>query len=190
MKKKGKKQGRWLIPVLLIVIAAWFVQTESMPRWAYPISYQAEIKRNADEYQVDPLLIAAIIKVESNYKIDAVSPKGAVGIMQLMPKTAEWILQKQRFGDISVDQVGSEANAGIALGSWYVRELMRQFDGELAATIAAYNAGPGKVRQWLDEGTWDGSLQNVRRIPYGETRHYVQRVIFYYQKYLKLYETL
>jgi soluble lytic murein transglycosylase len=187
---KRIKRKRVLLPILVIVLAALFVQSEWMGRWIYPIYYKDEIKQNAAVYELDPLLIAAIIRVESNYKPDAVSSKGAVGVMQLMPQTADWILKQDDFGGLTVEDVSSQVNAGITLGSWYVKELQRQFDGNTAAALAAYNAGPGKVRQWLASGAWNGDEQKLSDIPYGETRHYVQRVIYYYKKYQKLYETL
>jgi soluble lytic murein transglycosylase len=188
--RKGVKRKRVILPLILIVLAALFVQSEWLGRWIYPISYTEEIKSSASNYQLDPLLIAAIIRVESNYKIDAVSPKGAIGIMQLMPDTAEWILKHDHFGPISIQDAGNQAHAGITLGSWYVKELERQFGGNLIVALAAYNAGPGKVRQWLDKRIWDGKEQTLNSIPYGETRHYVQRVMYYYKKYQKIYETL
>jgi soluble lytic murein transglycosylase len=191
MSKRNRiKRKRVILPLILIIISALFLQSEWLGRWIYPISYTNEIKRNASDYQLDPLLIASIIRVESNYKLDAVSPKGAVGIMQIMPETAAWILEHDNFGTLSVNDAGKEAHAGIKLGSWYFKELTRQFNGNLVASIAAYNDGPGKVRQWLENGVWDGKEQTLRDIPYGETRHYVQRVMYYYKKYQKIYETL
>jgi soluble lytic murein transglycosylase len=165
------------------------VQSEWLGRWIYPISYKEEILMSAEKYELDPLIIAAIIRVESNYKLEAVSPKGAIGIMQIMPDTADWILRQENFGNLKAKDVGKEAHAGITLGSWYVKELNRQFDENLVVSLAAYNAGPGKVRQWLDEGVWNGKEQTLRDIPYGETRHYVQRVMYYYKKYQKLYDS-
>ena len=190
MKKKDKRRRRVLLPILLIVLALLFVQSDWIGRWVYPISYKNEIKLGADRYNLDPLLIAAIIRVESNFRPKAVSPKGAIGIMQIMPNTAEWILKQKDFGTISVEQAGNEAYAGISLGAWYVNELQRQFDGKLPLMLAAYNAGPGKVRQWLAEGRWDGTEKQLSNIPYGETRHYVQRVLYYYKKYQNFYEAL
>ncbi|MFC5405414.1 lytic transglycosylase domain-containing protein [Cohnella soli] len=189
-KMKKAKRKRIIIPLILIVLGVLFVQSDWLGKKIYPIKYTEEIKDNAAHYGLDPLLIAAIIRVESNYKVNAVSPKGAVGIMQLMPDTAEWILKKDNFGDLTVKDAGNEAGAGIRLGAWYMKELTRQFDGSLVISLAAYNAGPGKVRQWLDKGVWDGQEQTVRDIPYGETRHYVQRVMYYYKKYAKIYEKL
>ncbi|WP_373229418.1 lytic transglycosylase domain-containing protein [Cohnella sp.] len=187
---KRIKRKRVILPLILIVLGALFVQSEWLGRWIYPISYVDEIKRSALEYQLDPLLIAAIIRVESNYKHEAVSPKGALGIMQIMPETAAWILEQEDFGKLTARDAGMDAQAGIRMGSWYVKELNRQFNGNLLVSLAAYNAGPGKVRQWLEKGTWEGTEQTIRDIPYGETRHYVQRVMYYYKKYQKIYETL
>jgi soluble lytic murein transglycosylase len=189
MKNRSKRK-RLILPLILIVLGALFVQSEWLGRYIYPISFTEEIKQSAVDYELDPLLIAAIIRVESNYKLDAVSSKGAVGIMQIMPDTAEWILKQDNFGKLSVKDASKEAQAGIKLGSWYVKELNRQFDNNMVVSLAAYNAGPGKVSQWLDQGIWNGKEQNIRDIPYGETRHYVQRVMYYYKKYQKIYETL
>ena len=190
MKKKDKRRRRLLLPALLILLAILFVQSDWIGRWIYPISYKEEIRLGAAQYDLDPLLIAAIIRVESNFKTAAVSRKGAVGIMQIMPDTAAWILKQGDFGTLTVKQAGNDAHAGITLGAWYVKELHRQFDNQLPQALAAYNAGPGKVRQWLKEGTWDGTEEKLSDIPYGETRHYVQRVLYYYKKYRSFYETL
>ncbi len=189
-KKTKRKRKRWFLLLLIVVLAALFVRSDWIGRLIYPVSYAAEIKANAEAYGVDPLLIAAIIRVESNYNEKAVSPKGAMGIMQLMPETAAWILTQGSFGSISVEDAGSRAEAGIRLGTWYVNELYRQFDGNLPVVLAAYNAGPNRVRIWLNEQVWDGREQTVKNIPYGETRHYVQRVMYYYKKYGEIYGSL
>ena len=78
----------------------------------------------------------------------------------------------------------------IQVGSWYLSQLTKKFEGNKVAVIAAYNAGPTRVQKWLDDGTWDGTRQNVHKIPYGETRHYIQRVTFFYEKYKSLYMDL
>ncbi|OXS62748.1 lytic transglycosylase [Cohnella sp. CIP 111063] len=188
--KRRVRRKRFILMLVVIVLGALFIRSDWLGKRIYPISYQDEIKRNAQHYELDPLLIAAIIRVESNYRLTAVSRKGAVGIMQIMPDTAEWILKQGDFGDITVKDAGSQAHAGIALGSWYVKELNRQFKGDLIKSLAAYNAGPGKVRSWLEKGVWDGEERTISDIPYGETRHYVQRVLYYYKKYQDIYETL
>lgn len=189
-KKKNRKplRKRFFLLVLIVVLGALFVRSEWIGKLIYPISYTDEIKRSAAEFGQDPLLIAAIIRVESNYQEDAVSRKGAVGIMQIMPDTASWILRQESFGDMTVEDAGSRAEAGIRLGTWYVKELNRQFGGQLPLMLAAYNAGPNRVKQWLNDKVWDGKEESLKSIPYGETRHYVSRVMYYYKKYRDIYE--
>ncbi|XEC93310.1 lytic transglycosylase domain-containing protein [Paenibacillus tarimensis] len=164
-----------------------FVNSDWMGRWMYPIHYRDDIRISASNYKVDPYLVAAIIRSETNYKTGRESSKGALGIMQIMPDTARWIADQAGFTDITMDIVHNRADVGIEMGAWYIRLLLDQFNGNPVAAIAAYNAGPGKVNRWLGEAVWDGSLSTVMRIPYGETRHYVQRVNYYYNKYKDLY---
>ncbi len=190
MSKKDKRRRRIVLPLLLVVLGLLFVQSDWLGRLIYPISFKEEIKAGAAKYNLDPMLIAAIIRVESNYKHSAVSPKGAVGIMQVMPKTAQEILTQTDFKNITPEQAAQEARVGILMGAYYVKYLSREFDGSLPLTLAAYNAGLGNVQSWLGDGKWDGSESRLSDIPYGETRHYVQRVLYYYKKYRDLYETL
>jgi len=190
-KASRKSRKRWFFFILIVVLAVMFIRSEWIGRTIYPVYFKTEIKQHAAAYGQDPLLIAAIIRVESNFKEDAVSSKGALGIMQLMPDTAAWILQKEaEFKELTVQDAGSRADAGIRLGTWYIKELNRQFGGNLPVVIAAYNAGPNRVKQWLSDQVWDGSEQTIRNIPYGETRHYVQRVLYYYKKYQEIYDPL
>ncbi|WP_217596313.1 lytic transglycosylase domain-containing protein [Cohnella sp. GbtcB17] len=187
-KRTRPKRKRWFLALLIVVVALLFIRSEWLGKMVYPIQYQKEIQSNADRYAVDPRLIAAVIRVESNFEPDAVSPKGAIGIMQIMPDTAEWILKQDDFGSITTKLAGERADAGIRLGAWYLKDLLRQFEGDTVKSLAAYNAGPGKVKQWLREGTWDGREETLSDIPYGETRRYVQKVLFYHKKYDELYD--
>lgn len=159
----------------------------------YPLRYEQTILEQAAAYEVDPYLVASVIRVESNFKADKRSPKGAIGLMQLMPPTAEWIA-KQEGDEASVLDRLDEPDVNVRYGVWYIRSLRMQFvaegatkDEEIARIAAAYNAGPGNVERWLAEGVWSGSLTDSGSIPFGETRHYVQRVFYYYQKYTKTY---
>ncbi|MEF2968405.1 lytic transglycosylase domain-containing protein [Paenibacillus sp. M1] len=154
----------------------------------YPIYYKEEIRHHADNYGVDPLMIAAIIKVESNYKPGAESKKGALGIMQIMPDTAKWIMKQARLEEVPLERVKRETGTNIELGSWYLKFLSKKFDGNMTAVIAAYNAGQSNVENWISSGKWDGRLETAKNIPFGETRHYVQRVSHYYEQYSNLYE--
>ncbi|MFB6365488.1 lytic transglycosylase domain-containing protein [Paenibacillus elgii] len=172
--------------LLLTFIIFLFLSSNYVGRMLYPIHYEQEIRQNAAKYNLDPFLVAAVIRVESNYLTETESKKGATGMMQLMPDTANWIIDKARFNEEFKTTLNDPA-VSIELGSWYLNWLFKQFNGNRIAVLAGYNAGHGKVNRWLQENAWDGTLQNADRIPYGETRHYIQRVMYYYNKYVKLY---
>jgi len=110
---------------------------------------------------VDPLLIKAIIKAESAFDQFATSPKGAQGLMQLMPETAR---------DLRVAN-SYDASQNINGGTRYFKKLLDTYQGDLSRSLAAYNAGPGRVNK-------SGPLPKIK-----ETRDYVQRVTRYYQSY-------
>lgn len=168
--------------LLLTFLLFLFLGTSVLGRMLYPIHYEEEIRQSAEKYQLDPLLIAAVIRVETNYKPDATSSKGAHGLMQLMPDTSEWIIEKAPFPGEFKNRLDDPA-VSIELGSWYLNWMFKQFNGNTFAVLAGYNAGHGIVSRWLLEGRWDGTLDNTDQIPYGETKRYVQRVTYYYDKY-------
>ncbi|PYI56886.1 lytic transglycosylase domain-containing protein [Paenibacillus flagellatus] len=163
-----------------------FYNSEWLGKWLYPIRFEQDIAVSAKNYGVDPFLIAAIIRVETNFNPDKTSKKGAIGLMQLMPDTADWIVKRAGYAEETSKSL-HRADVNIEVGAWYLNSLYNQFDDNRIAVLAAYNAGPGNARKWLDSGTWDGTLKGIDQIPFGETRHYVQRVLYYYDKYAKLY---
>ena len=156
----------------------------------YPVYYKEDIRASASSYEIETHLIAAIIRSESNYRTGLESKKGALGIMQIMPSTANWIAEKAGFKGVTEDMLLHRTDVSIEMGSWYLNSLLQQFNNNNIAAIAAYNGGPGNVRKWLDSGAWDGKLDSAAQIPFGETRHYVQKVIYYYNKYKELYPEL
>lgn len=126
-----------------------------------PNRYDHYIQRSALSHEVDPLLIKAIIQAESNFDRYAVSRSGAQGLMQLMPETARDMMVANPF----------DPAENIAGGTRYFRNLLNAYDGNLALSLAAYNAGPSRVAR-------KGSLPRIR-----ETREYVRRVIQFYRSY-------
>ena len=120
--------------------------------------YSEQIRRESGRYGLDPNLVEAVIATESNFNPWAVSPKGARGLMQLMPSTA------QRFGVKNIHDPSQNIQGGVQ----YLRYLLDLFGGDLVLTLAAYNAG-------------EGIVQNLGRVPnYQETRQYVDRVLARY----------
>lgn len=179
-KRKILVLGGLVVLIVLVVSSNWFW------RLLYPIHYEESIRRSAAAHEIDPLLIAAIIRVESKFQQENVSHVGAIGLMQLMPNTADWIA-KQADIPYNGPQDLAEPDTNIRMGAWYIAHLSGQFNGNQAAVVAAYNAGPGRVGKWLDSAQWDGRLETADSIPVGETRHYVQRVFYNYDKYKQLY---
>lgn len=181
---------RVFLVLLLGLIAILFLKSDWLGTWMYPVYYKQDISASASNYGIEPHLVAAIIRSETNYQTGKDSKKGALGLMQIMPETAKWVVQKAGFEEVTEDMLRNRADVSIEVGSWYLKSLHQQFDQNQIAAIAAYNAGPGNVRKWLDSGVWDGRIETVKEIPFGETRHYVQRVIYYYNKYKDLYPGL
>lgn len=184
---KWLRKKRVLLLLLLGFIVLIFSNSQWLT-WFYPIHYKDEIRLHAENNQLDPFMVAAIIRVETNYQPSKQSKKGALGVMQIMPDTAQWVLEKAKLPNVSLDQINHEPETNIEIGTWYLKNLSDQFDGNMVAVIAAYNAGPTRVKSWMKAGTWDGTIETVSNIPVGETRHYVQRVIHYYQQYTDIYK--
>jgi soluble lytic murein transglycosylase len=126
-------------------------------------------------------LLFAITRQESAFERDAVSRAGARGLMQLMPATASFVANKMQL-PFSADRLTADGIYNILLGRAYLETLIEDFGGSYALAIAAYNAGPGRVRQWLhDYGDPRGGnidmVDWIEMIPINETRNYVQRVL-------------
>lgn len=166
-----------------------FVAMPLFNRLIYPLEYEEYIVDSARDTGVDPYLVIAIIRTETKFDPNKTSRVGASGLMQLMPMTVEEIIQEGNFSPAFRDYVNEPA-VNIRMGSWYLANLTKKFKGNKVAVIAAYNAGPTIVQKWLDNKTWDGTSENADQIPYGETRHYVKRVTYLYQKYRSIYDDL
>jgi len=131
----------------------------------YPLRYEQIVRGHADNYSLDPALLAAVIYQESKFKPDARSTSGAIGLMQLLPDTAKGIALHTGGSEFRVaDLYDPELN--VRYGAWYLRHLLRKYGDERSA-LAAYNAGQDNVDRWLREG---------RGIQFSETRAYVDRV--------------
>lgn len=174
-----------LFATLLVI----FILLDAPVTWKmmYPVYYKEEIRKSARQYNVDPYLIMAVIQIESKFDKERVSKKGAVGLMQVMPATAEWAIQQAKLSPMAAEYL-DEPEVNITLGTWYISFLYEMFDRNPYAVLAAYNAGPGNVKRWLTQGRWDGRYETVGNIPFGETRHYVQRAVYYKHRYTSIYD--
>ncbi|MFC4769931.1 lytic transglycosylase domain-containing protein [Effusibacillus consociatus] len=177
---------RYVLFGVLLVILVTTLGSRQILKLMYPLYHYEVIEQSANTFNVDPMLVAAIVRVESKFKETNVSRAGAIGLMQLMPDTAEWIANQSGLAYNSPQDL-AQPQVNIRLGSWYVAYLERRFNGNRIAAIAAYNSGPSRVDNWLKDGTWDGTLENLNQIPVGETRHFVQRVLYNYERYKEIY---
>lgn len=184
MRKPRRK--RWFALVLVILVLILFYQSDWMGRMIYPIRYREEIEVASANVGVDPYLVAAVIRVESNFRPDRESSKGAMGVMQVMPDTAQWMFERENFGSYRLKDL-SKPELNIQVGTAYLGLLHQQFQYDQVKAVASYNAGPGNVNKWLSNEVWDGRLETADDIPFGETRRYVNKVMYYYKKYLDLY---
>ncbi len=192
-KRKIKFSWHKYLAVLLVLTAVTFIgwkiwnsDTVQM-RFVYMWDYQQDIITYSEKNNVDPFLIAAIIKNESNFKHKAVSDVGAVGLMQIMPETGRWIAEQMGLENYHDDDLYL-TKTNIRMGCWYIGELDHEFKHNLALVMIAYNAGRGQTRQWMEKNGWDYSFNDVKDIPYPDTREYVIKVLHDRDKYYLLYK--
>jgi soluble lytic murein transglycosylase len=182
LKLQARRRRRWWrisITVTVMVAAAaapWMI--DAFWHWRYPYRYRPIIERAAAEFQLDPYLVAAVIREESRFNADAVSAVGAIGLMQMMPSTAGWAAKH-----LGQPAPGSDAllrpDVNIRLGCWYLRYLIRRHQ-TLEEALAAYNGGEGNVARWRQAG---------QGIQFHETRQYVARSLRSYDRYRTLYKS-
>jgi soluble lytic murein transglycosylase len=143
----------------------------------YPYAWRDEMRDAAQRRGIDPYLVAAVVREESSYYPRATSPVGARGLMQLMPSTARLMAPT---GDLE------DPGFNIELGTRFLAGLMREFNDPRLA-LAAYNAGPNRVRQWLNTRRSDDMEAFVEQIPFDETRLYVKKVVLSWDEYRRIY---
>lgn len=133
-------------------------------RVLYPAAYTAQLIALSEAHGLDPALVAAVVRCESRFKARTVSPRGAIGLMQIMPETAIWIAEQLEIPGFEVDRL-TEPDLNLRLGTWYLRHLLDRF-ADRDDALTAYNAGPSNAEDWI-AGT--GTV-------FPETRAYVERV--------------
>src|SRR3954469_790540 len=178
--------GAGLALVIIAVLSLVRPADHAVQEIKLPLRHDDIIRQQAHAKGVDASLIAAVIYTESHFR-DQTSVAGAKGLMQLMPSTADYIARKSggtRFerDDLATPQIN------IAYGTWYLRYLLRKYHGNTILTLAAYNAGEGKVDQWRARAAAAGETFRVAdHIPFKETRDYVHRVLNARAEYRRAY---
>lgn len=151
----------------------------------YPI-----LNTNHDS-RLEHALVLSIIRQESNFSTNAISPVGARGLMQVMPATAKLVAKKKKKKMLSVQMLNNNPEFNVEVGSTYLADLVKKFNGSYIMAIAAYNAGPNNVKKWVRNFGKPGedldSIDWIEMIPFNETRNYVQRVLENLHIYRRLF---
>lgn len=165
---------------LVITLAMLMAVAACAFSFAYPQKYGDLVRFYASANNLDPALVSSVINAESRYDPNAESSAGALGLMQLLPSTANWLAGVE----LSEEEI-KEPNTNISLGCRYLAQLINQFS-DLSCALAAYNAGPSKVSGWLSDPELSADGTTLQNIPFNETAKYVARV----KNNLKVYQFL
>ena len=156
---------QWVLAIILGAILASVYAGLVGLRILYPMRFTETVLSFSAEYDLDPAVVSSVIRAESRFKPEAVSPRGAIGLMQVMPSTGEWIaLQLGLPGYQTTDLYDPHRN--IEFGTWYLATLLERF-GDVPTALQGYNAGPSNADRWRASG----------EAPYPETAAYVDRVL-------------
>lgn len=172
-KNKLKK----LLPMVLYIALAFVLIIfsirlhEALNKKMYPLEYFDLISEYSERYSLSPELICSVILCESGFDANAVSKAGACGLMQLLPSTFDWV--RERYALDAEDIFEPKSN--ICVGCAYLSYLTQKFQGT-EAVLAAYNAGEGRVCEWLNDARYSTDGITLLRIPYPETEEYINRV--------------
>lgn len=143
-------------------------------RLRHPLGYESLVRSTAATYDLDPALLAALIASESGFDAEAVSPAGAIGLMQILPSTGTSIAQRRGLDGFDIATLAEPAT-NLDMGAWYLRDLIDKYADHpqsLDLALAAYNAGQGNVDGWVDATPVGEAVV----IPYPETRAYVKKI--------------
>ncbi len=163
------------------------IDNDSLTQWSllYPQAFREAVTRQAADQGVAEELVYAVIKAESSFSPTVVSPVGAVGLMQLMPATAKAMVNGN--GTSSISTRLTDPGFNINLGVRHLKGLLKQYNGNTVAAVAAYNAGSTPVDRWRRSLPFQRDDEFIENIPYSETREYVKKVLSGAQMYRALY---
>lgn len=154
-------------------------------RVAYPRHYSRLVEKEATDFDIDPLLLYSLILQESLFEPPARSFAGAHGLTQIIPTTGAEIAQRLGYPNYSTGLL-NRPFVNVRFGAYYLRWVQDYAHENPVAALAGYNAGPGNARNWFDRSAPDEALF-IERIPYSETRLYLQRILTHYAHYLRIY---
>jgi soluble lytic murein transglycosylase len=141
----------------------------------FPMPFRESVVRRSQEINLDPAYVYGLIRQESRFIMDARSHVGASGLMQVMPATARWTARKIGLANFAIEQL-NDRDTNIAIGTGYLKLVLDDFDGSMPLAAAAYNAGPGRPRNWRNGPVIEAAAW-AENVPFNETRDYVKKVL-------------
>lgn len=182
MDKIKNSKARRIAVIISIITAAVILGISINLFWSaldkaiHPYEYSEHVKKYSQEYNISESVIYAIIKVESNFDPLAKSSVGACGLMQIMPKTFEWLTSDDHLGENLDTEMLFDPETNIKYGTYYLSYLYKKFDYNMNTALAAYNGGEGNVAKWLKDPEYSDGNGNLTSIPFSETSNYVYKV--------------
>lgn len=166
------------------------LELSALPRtyWQalFPRPYWNDLKRYADENGLDPYLVASLIRQESEFNPQAISPANAWGLMQVLPSVGKELAREVKLRGFASEQLLTP-QTNLRLGTRYFKALLEKYDGKVEYALAAYNAGTDRVEAWLNAGKYRDTAEFVESIPFTETREYVQAIMRNTTMYKRIY---
>ncbi len=172
-----------LIAVIIVCVTVVWKTAEKL---IYPMEYTSYVEEYSEEFDVDKMLVYAIIKTESSFDSNAVSNVGAIGLMQIMPDTFDWLQTKMPAEAKLTKEALFDPETNIKYGVFFLSLLKEEFE-DTELIIAAYHAGRGQVNEWLDDETVSPDGATIENIPSRATAHYVSKVTKNIERYKKIY---
>ncbi len=172
--------------VCLIVAIAVVFSAVHIAKIVYPKDYEYYVLKYSEEFNVSKDLIYAIIKTESNFNADAKSAKDAIGLMQIIGPTGEWIAETLGFDDFYED-ILFDPETNIKMGTYYISYLLKMYENDEKCALCAYNAGYKNVDSWLSNEKYSKDEKKLEVVPYPETEKYVNQVLNNKKIYAYLY---
>ena len=165
-----KKINKTFVVVVCIVVVIITILVIMLQ--LFPNKYKEIIAEKSRKYNIENYIVASVINIESRYDKKAMSPVGAVGLMQILPSTAEEIASKLGDDYEQIDLYDEETN--IEYGCYYLRYLLDLFDGNIVNALASYNWGLNNVKKWIKDGNVDENF-TITNIPVKETQNYIKK---------------
>ncbi len=167
-----------------------YMPVESAPlafwKFAFPLPYRAELERFAKLNGLDPFLVAALIRQESEFNPKAVSRANARGLTQILPGTGRELSRKLKMKAFGTASLFVPA-VNLELGTFYLKTIVDHLGGRWEAALAAYNAGPSRARAWSSWGEFREPAEFIETVPFSETRNYIQTVLRNADTYRRIY---